>query len=112
MTFLEKARLVAFSTFTSANCSAALAKTSEDYEGINMVRLNQHKKDKHLQDLIVNFPCEHYEFNSNSMADLKLHKSATHGKEIKRDCQFKCTTSNKLKEHKEEVHKRKKQYQL
>ena len=42
------------------------------------------------------------------MADLKVHKSAMRGKEMKCDeCQFKCTTSNKLKEHKEEMHKRK-----
>ena len=28
------------------------------YQGENDVSLNQHKKDKHLQDLLVNYPCE------------------------------------------------------
>ena len=49
-----------------------------DYQGENLPRLNQHKKDKHLVDLTVNYPCEVCDYNAENMDELRSHKKSLH----------------------------------
>ena len=73
------------------------------YQGQNESNLNQHKKDKHLQDLLVNYPCEICDYNAVNIDDLRVHKQSTH--EYKCEvCNHIVTTNYQLTKHKAEEH--------
>ena len=48
------------------------------YQGDNMMRLKQHKQDKHLLNVNVNYPCDLCDHNTKSIKELREHKQAKH----------------------------------
>ena len=73
------------------------------YQGENSDSLNQHKRDKHLIDLTVNYPCDTCDYNAENMTNLRKHKKSEH--EFKCDfCDFISKSKGEAEKHEMDKH--------
>ena len=90
---LPNNKLGAIRKFSCAECT---------FVGSNIEELDKHKKDKHLRNLVVNYPCETCDTNFMSLSDLNIHKKEKHRTILAcTECNFNCSTYEELSIHNE-----------